>query len=647
SGTPTLAINRGVTLGASGGTFQVDSGTLTAGSVITGTGTGLALTKTGTGTLVLGSNNSYVGKTSVLGGILQISSDTSLGIAPSSPDSTHLTLSGGTLQTTTTQSFTLAANRGIQLGTGGGTFDVGGDITLTESGNMSGAGNLTKTGSGTLQTNHANTYTGKTIIRQGALAIGRESSLGIAPSSATADQLTLDGGTLEATNSFNITSTNRGITLLSGGGTIQVDSDFTLQIGTVIAGTGNLTMTGSGYFNPTATNTYTGTTTVNGGTLQINDDSRLGHYPGAPAPGQLTINDATLEATGTFAIGSNRGITIGGTTIGATIDVDPGYVLTANSVIAGSGNLTKADLGQLYLTTTSSFTGTTAVNSGTLTLGGSGALASGNAVSVNSGATIAGTGHAQGTVALSGVVSPGSSLGTLYSGTETWYNGGSYPVDITDATGGSGTGYDFLSITGDLSIPSSGFTISLTGTPSHFDNTGTYVWPIAKVTGTISGSVSNITFDRSGFTPALASGKTMGLVETAHTDGTNNWTTIDIVYGRDPTVVTVSAFKAYLSKNHVVAAWKTSSPGDTVGFYLYRKVPATGKWRQVNTSIVAARFGSPAGATYRVVDLKAPTGKRLTYGLKEIHQTGEVHWYGPYRPKPKRVSALVARYPFR
>ena len=68
--------------------------------------------------------------------------------------------------------------------------------------------------------------------------------------------------------------------------------------------------------------------------------------------------------------------------------------------------------------------------------------------------------------------------------------------------------------------------------------------------------------------------------------------------------------------------------------YLYRRIPATGKWRRITRALVPAQFGRPGGATYRVVDRTAPTGRRLTYRLKEVCFGSETNWYGPYSVKP-------------
>ena len=83
-------VNRGVTLGAGGGTIDVANpyeiliwhflqGDETGGQIFTGPG---GLTKKGAGFLRLGAGNTYLGKTSVLEGDLQFTNDTALGKSP-------------------------------------------------------------------------------------------------------------------------------------------------------------------------------------------------------------------------------------------------------------------------------------------------------------------------------------------------------------------------------------------------------------------------------------------------------------------------------------------------------------------------------------------------------------------------------------
>ena len=107
-----LNSNRGINLGTANGAIDVTGAdTLSYGGIMAGTG---ALIKTDTGMLTLSGPNTYIGSTTVSGGVLSISADTNLGTAPASATPGQLVLNGGTLQATA--SFALNSNRGGTLG---------------------------------------------------------------------------------------------------------------------------------------------------------------------------------------------------------------------------------------------------------------------------------------------------------------------------------------------------------------------------------------------------------------------------------------------------------------------------------------------------------------------------------------------------
>lgn len=124
--------------------------TSTAGNQIGGPG---ALVKSGTGLLTLVGSNTFTGNTTLSGGTLAIREDACLGSVSAAPVADRLTLDGGTLKfdLTTPGNFTLAANRGVTLGAGGGTIDttaVGNSATGTVAGAITGAGDLVLIGNG-------------------------------------------------------------------------------------------------------------------------------------------------------------------------------------------------------------------------------------------------------------------------------------------------------------------------------------------------------------------------------------------------------------------------------------------------------------------------------------------------------------------
>ena len=166
---------------------------------------------------------------------------------------------------------------------------------------------LTKSGAGTLiLSNTANTYTGKTYINGGVLQIANaDTALGTAPGSAVADQLTLNGGTLQFTGATTLAA-NRGITIGAAGGTFDTQANNPIISG-AIAGSGAFTKTGSGKLELKAQGSLTGNVTVSQGELYFNSGN---NKPALGTNGNRTItiaSGATLTAGGDnpFGTGAN------------------------------------------------------------------------------------------------------------------------------------------------------------------------------------------------------------------------------------------------------------------------------------------------------------------------------------------------------
>jgi fibronectin-binding autotransporter adhesin len=364
--------------------------------------------------------------------------------------------------------------------------------SLTISGVLSGAGGLTKAGAGTLILSAGNTYSGATTINGGKLSIGLDSNLGTAPGAATAGQLTFGGGTLATTTSFALSS-NRGIAFNSTG-TIDVAPGTTLTYGGIAAGAGGLTKTNTGTLTLSGTNTYTGATTINAGTVQIATGANIGAVPGSPTPGQLTFGGGTLATTTSFALSSTRGIAFNST---GTIDVAPGTTLTYGGIAAGAGGLTKTNTGTLTLSGTNTYTGTTTVSAGTLLVNGS---QSSSPISVNGG-TLGGSGTvgAITSTASGGTIDPGTTTGILSGGTINWSSGSpTFVVQLNGTT--AGTGYDQLGTSGTINLTGAtlsgavGFTPTNGSTFTIINNTGG-----SAITGTFSGLAEGATVTLSGW----------------------------------------------------------------------------------------------------------------------------------------------------
>lgn len=203
---------------------------------------------------------------------------------------------------------------------------------------------VTFAGSGTTIVTGANSYTGGTTVQSGILNIANDANLNNGP-------VTIQGGTLQFANA--ITPSNLAITL-SGSATIDPQA-FAVSFSNVISGSGSLTKVGSGTLTLlNGTNSYSGGTSINAGTLIIGSDANLGN-----ASGPVNINNgATLQMIASTA----RTMTLTGS---ATIDPQ-GSTVTFSGPIGGSGSLTKISGGTLILTGANTFTGGIINSAGTL-----------------------------------------------------------------------------------------------------------------------------------------------------------------------------------------------------------------------------------------------------------------------------------------
>ena len=340
---------------------------LTVNGVVTGSG---QLTKAGDGTLVLANpGNTYTGGTVINAGMLSVADSSALGAAttPLTINATAIYQATGTFSTV--RAVTLGGSGGIS---GGGTFDVTSTNNETRTGAISGTGSLTKTGTGTLSLFGVSDYTGGTFINAGTVAISNSFSLGAVGGSATIGDATLAVAS-------DVTS-NRAITLGHANSVLQVDAGTTYTLGGVLSGAGALNKSGDGVLALNGSNTYTGGTIINAGTVIVNSATNLGNG------GPLTVNAGTLAVATGYS--TNRNTTLGHAA--STILVDPAQTYTLTGVVSGSGTLNKMGTGNLTLTGANTFSGETVVEEGTLTVasGSGNALANTTAITVNDGGTL-------------------------------------------------------------------------------------------------------------------------------------------------------------------------------------------------------------------------------------------------------------------
>jgi autotransporter-associated beta strand protein len=266
-----------VTIGNSGGSISGSTGVLTGSAytfnnsntvTISAILAGAAnLEQAGSGTTILTGSNLYSGSTTLTAGSLSISTDNQLGAAPSSPTTGSIIFNGGTLSSSAT--FTLNANRGIAMA-GNGVIDIDSDKTLTYNGIIAGSGDFTKNGSGTLVLGGNSTLTGTTRNSSGTLQIG-------------------NGGVSGSLGSGAVI--NSAILAYSRSDDVVLSGD--------LSGTGSIAQSGSGTLYLTGTNTYSGNTYINSGTLSLGNGGSTGSF----GSGAITNN-------GILVINRNNSISI-------------------------------------------------------------------------------------------------------------------------------------------------------------------------------------------------------------------------------------------------------------------------------------------------------------------------------------------------
>lgn len=201
-----------------------------------------------------------------------------------------------------------------------------------------GTAGLTKLGTGTLTIGNVNSFTGAVSINGGVISVATVADAGSASPLGTSSVINIDGGTLRFTGTTGVT--NRTVTAGLNGATIQTDGTLTLS--TPIAGTGNLTKSGTGTLILTGAASTHPSTTISGGILQIGDGT------------------ANAAAPGTGAI-ANEGELI----------FDHSNDFTITNLITGFGKLRKRGTGTLTLggDSPNAYSGGTIISGGTLVAG--------------------------------------------------------------------------------------------------------------------------------------------------------------------------------------------------------------------------------------------------------------------------------------
>ena len=371
------------------------------------------LTYSGNGSLTLsGSANTFSGGVWLSSGTLDINSATALGSTVGS-GTTYMSTAPGTFvingpstidntgasavtiansnPVTVNADFAFTGTKDLNLGTGAlslgtaagttrtitanaGTLTVGGSIS-----NGTTANALIKAGAGTLALTGSNSYSGGTTITAGTLRIASDTALG------SGGSLSFNG--TGATLQLGADVTTARSYVLNSAGTIDTNG-FTLAQNGAISGTGALVKIGDGTLALGGSNSYSGGTTVNNGTLQLGSVNAL-----CSASSGLTMNGGTLDlngiATAPVALSGGAGALITNMASGTgtlTTTISSGSSVFAGNITDGTGGvaLTKEGAGKLILSGSLSMTGLNANNGvaeltqsgsiGALSVSGSGAV---------------------------------------------------------------------------------------------------------------------------------------------------------------------------------------------------------------------------------------------------------------------------------
>ncbi len=203
-------------------------------------------------------------------------------------------------------------------------------------------GSLVKTGSGLALLSGTNSYTGLTTVLEGTLRLLSNQALGINtdgtvvatgatlavnPGLIIAEPLTLSGTLQPAAAGASMWN---GPITLQGAALLTDVSNSQLTVSGVISGTGSFTKQGAGTLTLTASNTYSGATVLDDGTLLVN---------GTQPSSIVQLNSGTLGGTGLVGQVFASGVAVKTINPGASIGR-----LTTSSVLFNSFTRLEMDL---------------------------------------------------------------------------------------------------------------------------------------------------------------------------------------------------------------------------------------------------------------------------------------------------------------
>jgi autotransporter-associated beta strand protein len=259
------------------------------------------LTKNGSGKLTFAQPQTFSFEVDINAGTLSISHP-DYGNKWNGVQETDL-LNGATFEFTETMTFhggNSSSNKDIRVGAGGGIIKVSPSKTLTigddaipfgySTGKIIGTGSMTKTGGGTLVLANASTYTGATIISEGALQLGEGTS---------------GDGYFNQAAALSVSSaiTNNGDLVFNRSNTVTQGVHFANSI----TGTGNVSQIGIGTLVLTSGNSYSGTTTISDVSGANTTTLRLGAANAIPDASNVILIGGILSTGATTGFNETAG----------------------------------------------------------------------------------------------------------------------------------------------------------------------------------------------------------------------------------------------------------------------------------------------------------------------------------------------------
>ena len=516
-----IALSNNFSIGAGGGVIDTGPQGLAIASMNSLSG---VLTKTGAGSLTV----TGVFTPGSGGGVSVAAGDLILGGGPTASGISNLAASG-----VLTGNLVLSGTQRLNVNDGA-TLSGSGQIQLPTSGAL--ISNLSGNAGGTVSAGIGLNSTGQSFTA------GSWTDATYTPGTFTS--------TIGATRGANTSTTGN----LAISGVISGDSDLDLSNSSLSGG-------GGGVLTLSAQNTYGGNTTINSGTPDVAGTAsiKLGIANALPSTSgvivgtktgigaaRLDINgfnqqvayladgaNATVGTTKNLSIVNNgpqdATLTLGGSTTPG--NGFGGVIGTGSQMI----NVVKTGANTQTLTGANTYTGSTTIAEGTLALSGAGSINASPTITVASGATfdvaavaagytvangqtLGGSGTVSGAATVGGTIAPNmNAIGTFTMGATTLAGGGGLNVQLYDAAGSAGSGWDLLSTTGDVTVPGSGsFTIRLAsassaggaaGTAINFNDNTANSWAMMTTAGSLLGFDANrFTVDASGFANNLAGG---------------------------------------------------------------------------------------------------------------------------------------------